>query len=140
MNKDREYRDLPITISQEEKAFLCESGHILRDAKRLDEALATFEGVLPLVQDKYLALVGIGSVHFRKGDLREAIDAFEEATRLNPESALAYAHLGEALAFAREGNAAAIALRKASDLDPSGESGGELARTLQRFIDLGLIT
>lgn len=131
--------DLPLQVTREEKRFLMEAALLYRDARRYAEAQAVFEGILPLVEDKHLVLIGLGSVHFEQQKFDEAIEAFEEATRLQPRGALAYAHLGEALAFARHREEAELALKKAIELDPGGQEGGEMARTIQRFLAYGLL-
>lgn len=130
---------LPVTVSPEEKRFLMECGFALRDARREEESAAVFRGVLPLVEDKHLPVIGLGTIDFFGGRFDAAIEQFEEATRMAPTFALGYAHLGEALAFARQQEEAELALRKASDLDPVGAEGGEMARTLQKFLAYGLL-
>ncbi len=131
--------DLPVNLSREEKRFLMECALILRDARRHDEARATFLGLLPLVEDKHLPMIGLGTLHFERGEMAEAIDRFEEATRLAPRAAIAYAHLGEALAFAQQKEEADLVLKKAIELDPNGQEGGEMARTIQKFLSYGLL-
>jgi tetratricopeptide (TPR) repeat protein len=131
--------DLPVTLSRQQKMFLMEAGLILRDSQRYAAAEAVFEGALSLVHDKHLALVGIGSTRFAQGDWEGAIGTFEEAARARPDAAIAYAHLGEALAFGGHIEEARLALAKASGLDPSGESGGEMARAIERLLSYGII-
>jgi len=131
--------ELPVQLSREEKRFLMESALILRDARRHDEAKAIFLGLLPLVEDKHLPMIGLGTLHFERGEFAEAVERFEEATRLAPRAAIAFAHLGEALAFAQQKEEAALVLQKAIDLDPNGQEGGEMAKTIQRFLAYGLL-
>jgi len=132
-------KTLPISLSQEEKRFLMEAALLMRDTDRLEEARIMFDAIRPLVEDKHLPLIGIGTIHFQKGEFEEAVEVFEEATRVKPDSALAFAHLGEALAFSKQFEEAELALKKASDLDPAGSDGGEMARTVQKFLSFGLI-
>ena len=129
----------PVQLTLEEKRFLMESAVLMRDTKRLDQAMAMFKAIVPLVEDKHLPTIGIGSIHFERGEFDEAVEAFENATELNPESALAYAHLGEALAFAKHMEEAKLALKKAQELDPSGNDGGTMARSIEKFLALGLL-
>lgn len=131
--------DLPVQLASSEKRFLMEAGLVLRDARRYDEAWAVFEGLLALVEDKHLPLIGLGTIHFARAEWTEAVDRFEQATRRAPRAAIAYAHLGEALAFAQQREEASLVLQKAIDLDPSGQEGGEMARTVQKFLSYGLL-
>jgi superkiller protein 3 len=130
---------LPVSLTREEKKFLIEAAILMRDANRLAEAEEMFEAIVSLVEDKHLPMIGIGTVQCERGDYEEAVATFERATEFNPKSALAYAHLGEALAFAKHPEEAKLALRKASDLDPAGKDGGDMARTLQKFLSYGLL-
>lgn len=131
--------DLPVQVTREEKRFLMEAALLYRDSRRYAEAEATFTGILPIVEDKYLVMVGLGSVHFEQAQFNEAVESFEAAIKLHPRSAIAYAHLGEALAFAKHREEADLALQKAVELDPSGQEGGEMAKTIQKFLSYGLL-
>jgi tetratricopeptide (TPR) repeat protein len=131
--------DLPVYLSHFEKRFLMEAGLVLRDARRYEEARAIFEGLIYLVEDKHLPMIGLGTIHFERGQFDQAIARFEEATEFAPRSAVAYAHLGEALAFARQKEEAQLVLKKAVELDPSGHEGGEMAKTIQKFLSYGLL-
>lgn len=129
----------PVQVSLEEKRFLMEAAVLMRDTKRLDQAMAMFKAIIPMVEDKHLPTIGMGTIHFERGNFDDAVEAFESATQLNPDSALAYAHLGEALAFARHLEEAKLALKKAQELDPSGNDGGAMARAIEKFLALGLL-
>ncbi len=131
--------DLAVKPSREEKRFLMEAALLMRDADRLDEAKTMFEGIIPLVEDKHLPIIGVGTIHFAKGEFDDAVEQFEKATEIDPTCAIAYAHLGEALAFSKHLDEAQLALQKATELDPSGENGGEMARTIQKFLSYGLL-
>lgn len=127
------------TMSTDEKRFLMESALLLRDTGRLDEAVVVFEALTDLVQDRHLPFIGLGSIAFERGDFERAVERFEEAVGTAPTSALAHAHLGEALAFARHREEAELELQKAVQLDPSGSNGGNMAKTIQRFLSFGLL-
>ncbi len=131
--------ELSVAASREEKRFLMEAALLMRDTDRLDEAKEMFEAIEPLVRDKHLPVIGVGTIHFAKGDFDDAVEAFERAVELEPTSAIAYAHLGEALAFAKQTEEAELALKKATELDPGGKEGGEMARTIQKFLSYGLL-
>ena len=129
----------PIQISLEEKRFLLETGLILRDAGRYEPSLAILDALVPLVDDRHLPLIAIGSVHFAQGNFDRAIECYESAVSHAPDHALAHAHLGEALAFARHLEEAALALDKAIQLDPAGQEGGNMARMVRRLLESGLL-
>ena len=131
--------ELPVKVSLEEKRFLMEAGYILMEEGRYDEAIATFQGALPLVEEKFHPLLGIGSARFWQARYDDAITAYEEVLHRNPNWALGYAHLGEALAFGGHKQEADLALRRAVELDPAGKQGGDVARNIQRLMAHGLI-
>jgi len=131
--------EMPFDFSVEEKRFLIEAALLMRDCKRLDEAETMFSALLPWVEDQHLPRIGLGTISFDRGDFDEAIEHFESATKDASNSALAYAHLGEALAFGGHREEADLALEKATQLDPAGESGGNMAKTVKRFLESGLL-
>lgn len=112
---------------------------ILRDAQRYEPALAIFGALIPLVEEKHVPLIGVGSVHFAQGDFDHAIECFESAIAHCPDHALAHAHLGEALAFGRHIEEAGLALDKAIQLDPAGQEGGSMAKMVRRLLESGLL-
>ncbi|MCA9756042.1 MAG: tetratricopeptide repeat protein [Candidatus Eisenbacteria bacterium] len=130
---------LPIQVTLEEKRFLLETGFVLRDGERFAPALVVFEALLEIAEEKHVPLVGIGSVRFAQGDFDGAIEAYEEAITCAPDNALAHAHLGEALAFGRHFEEAGLALDKAIQLDPAGRDGGNMAKTVRRLLESGLL-
>ncbi|MCA9727421.1 MAG: hypothetical protein R3E12_00135 [Candidatus Eisenbacteria bacterium] len=130
---------LPIAITTDEKRFLMESAVLMRDSGRLDQAAVMFEAIVSLVDDRHLPLIGLGSVEFERGAFERAVERFEDAVAFAPDCALAHAHLGEALAFSRHLEEAQLALRKATELDPAGTAGGNMARQIQKFLDYGLL-
>ncbi len=131
--------NLSVSLTQEEKRFLMEAALLMRDCDRLDEAMEMFRAITPLVEDKHLPMVGVGTIHFSRGEFDEAVEVFEKAVAFRDESAIAHAHLGEALAFAKQNEEAKLALDRAIELDPKGEDGGEMAKTIQKFLSYGLI-
>ena len=86
-----------------------------------------------------VSLPGIGSARFWQARYDDAITAYEEVLHRNPNWALGYAHLGEALAFGGHKQEADLALRRAVELDPAGKQGGDVARNIQRLMAHGLI-
>lgn len=128
-----------IRITTDEKRFLMETALLLRDTGRLDESSVVFEALVDLVEDRHFPLIGLGSIAFERGEFDHAVERFEEAVAAAPTSALAHAHLGEALAFAHHREEATLELQKAVQLDPAGTNGGNMARTIQQFLSFGLV-
>lgn len=99
--------------------LLAESGESLDFALRLAQRAKTLS-----LQAEVLDT--LGWVHFKRGELAEASDAFREAIELNPEYATARYHLGLTLAKQGERQAALEELRSAV---ASGGPDAEAART-----------
>jgi tetratricopeptide (TPR) repeat protein len=118
----------------EELAFLMEAGLIYRDAKRFLEAEEVFRGVRALVPDSDVPEVALGTLYFARGKMKDAQKHYTRALELNPRSAFAYAHLGEAQLFQKDKAAAQKSLKRAVELDPKGDH-GRLARSLLQLAD-----
>ncbi len=119
---------LPVP-SHDEILFLMESGFIQRDAKRLQAARETFEGVRVLCPQSEMPDIALGTVSFAEGNIDEAITRYQAALTKNPSSAFAHAQMGEACLFKKDQDTARQYLEKAVELDPRGEA-GNLARSL----------
>jgi|SRR6516165_2524974 superkiller protein 3 len=124
-----------IRVTAEEVALLMEAGLIYRYSGKFDEARDTFKGVRVLRPDSEIPEIALGTVSFAEGHFKEAIDLYQKAIQMNPRSAYAYAHLGEAEAFMKDQNSARRSLNKALELDPRGQY-GSLARGLLALLDL----
>lgn len=122
--------------SPEEIALMMEAGFIYRYSKRFHEAREIFRGVRALRPRNEVPEIALGTVSFEEGDFRAAIRHYTKAIALNPRSAYAYAHLGEALLFRKEEENARISLERALELDPNGEF-GNLAGTLLAYLGSG---
>ena len=77
--------------------ILLETGFILREAARFEEAAAVFDGCAHLMPDSEVPLVGLGTVYLQKGEYESALSVCAEALDRNRSSAYARLHLGEAL-------------------------------------------
>lgn len=88
------------------------------DKESLDRAFSLSETIkdsgLPQVQDT------LGWVRYKQGDLKGAISTLETAAAKSPNLAAVQYHLGMSYAAAGERDKAAIALKKAFDLEPDG--------------------
>lgn len=121
-----------IAPSHEEAAFLVEAGIIYRDAKNFQAARDVFTGVRTLFPQHDLPEILLGTVEFQEGHFEAAETHYRKALELNPRSAFAYAHLGEACLFRKDKEAARTHLTTALALDPLGEF-GKMARRLMEM-------
>ena len=83
--------------SDEELRVILESGFVLREAGRLDDADAVFRGALELLPDSDVPRVALGTVELQRGRFAEAQALCEEALRLRPASLYARVHRAESL-------------------------------------------
>lgn len=73
------------------------TGKILFDAGRLDDAAKYFKKALEIRPDYSESVENYGRVLFAKNQIDAAIDSYKEALRLNSKNSSAYCNLGEAL-------------------------------------------
>lgn len=73
------------------------SGKILFDVGRLDDAEKYFKKALEIRPDYSKSVENCGKIMFAKNQMGEAIDKYKEAIRLNSKNSSAYYNLGEAL-------------------------------------------
>jgi tetratricopeptide (TPR) repeat protein len=123
-----------IQVTAEEIAWLMEAGFIYRYSGKSEAARDIFRGVRALRPSSEVPEVALGSVSFDEGDFKGAIDHYKKAIQMDPNSAYAFAHLGEAEAFAKDKETARRSLRRAQELDPRGEH-GQLARKLLTLLN-----
>ena len=123
-----------IAPSNEELTFLVEAGIIYRDAKNFQAARDVFNGIKALYPRHDFPEILLGTVEFQQGQFESAEAHYRHALELNPRSAYAYAHLGEACLFRKDKDAARAHLKTALTLDPLGDY-GNLARRLMELAD-----
>ena len=88
-----------VKASDEELRVMLESGLVLREAGRLEEAEKIFEGVRELVPKSDVPLVALSSLAVRRGDFDEALRLCEEALKADSESVFARVHHAEVLLY-----------------------------------------
>src|SRR5215213_11147052 len=120
-----------IPISDEELRVMLETGYILREASRFDEAEAIFRGVMEFLPESEVPQVGLGTVFLQKGDFGKAEEICEKALELNPESLYARVHYAEALLFGRQRERAENELREII----SGAPESPHSQTAQALLD-----
>jgi tetratricopeptide (TPR) repeat protein len=123
-----------VAPSHEELAFLVEAGIIYRDAKNFQGARDVFTGVKELFPQYEFPEVFLGTVEFQQGHFDAAEAHYRKALEMNPRSAFAYAHLGEASLFRKDKETALKHLKTAVKLDPLGDF-GKMARRLMEMAD-----
>ena len=121
--------------SDEELRVILESGFVLREAGRLDDADAVFRGALELLPGSDVPRVALGTVELQRGRFAEAQALCEEALRLRPESLYARVHRAESLLFQQRREEAEDELREIVSLEPDSPH-ARTARALLEAADL----
>ena len=111
-----------IPVSQGEIGLLLESGYLYMEMQKFKEAEEIFTGVAALVPHSEVPLICLGNLHFSQGRYERALKFHKEALKKNPESALAQAHVGEALLFMKKKSEGKTALEKAIQMEPNGDA------------------
>jgi tetratricopeptide (TPR) repeat protein len=127
-----------ISVSQAEVGLLLESGYLYMEMQKFKEAEEIFTGVASLVPHSEVPLICLGNLHFSQGRYERALKFHKEALKKNPESALAQAHVGEALVFMKKKSEAKAALEKAIQMEPSGDAAA-FANSLLDGIAAGVV-
>jgi Flp pilus assembly protein TadD len=73
-------------------------------------------------------------VEFQQGKFNDAEAHYRKALEINPRSAFAHAHLGEAFLFRKDKETARTHFKTALKLDPLGDF-GKMARRLMEMAD-----
>ena len=118
-----------IELPQPEAALLLEAGYLYMEMGKPKEAEEVFAGVAALLPHSEVPLVALGNLEFSQGHFQRALKHHQEALKVKPTSALAQAHVGEALLWLKKSDEGRAALEKAIDMDPSGAP-AQFARAL----------
>lgn len=111
-----------IEVPQGEVGLLLESGYLYLEMQKYKEAEEIFTGVAALVPHSEVPLICLGNLHFSQGRFERALKFQRDALKRNPDSALAQAHMGEALLFMKKKGEAKAALEKAIEMEPDGDA------------------
>ncbi len=109
-----------IELPQPEAALLLEAGYLYMEMGKPKDAEEVFVGVAALLPHSDVPLIALGNLEFSQGHFQRALKHHQEALKVKPASALAQAHLGEALLWLKKPDEAKAALEKAIALDPAG--------------------
>jgi predicted Zn-dependent protease len=120
-----------IPVSPEELRVMLETGYILREAAKFEQAEAIFRGVMEFMPGSDVPQVGLGTVFLQKGDFALAEEICEKALEQNPESLYARVHFAEALLFGRQRERAETELRDII----SGAPDSPHSQTAQALLD-----
>ena len=120
-----------ISVDADQLRVMLETGYILREAARFDEAEAVFRGVIELMPDSAVPRVGLGTVYLQRGDFAEAQAICEQALEDFPDSEYARVHYGEALLFGQQREKAETELLELIRKNPDSPHG----KTAQALLD-----
>jgi len=109
-----------IEVPQPEAALLLEAGYLFMEMGKPKDAEEVFAGVAALLPESDVPLVALGNLEFSQGHYQRALKHHQEALKVKPGSALAQAHVGEALLWLKKGDEGAGALKKAIAMEPGG--------------------
>lgn len=118
-----------IELPQPEAALLLEAGYLYLEMGKPKEAEEVFAGVAALLPHSDVPLIALGNLEFSQGHFQRALKHHQEALKVKPDSALAQAHVGEALLWLKKPDDARAALEKAIAIDPSSAP-AQFARAL----------
>lgn len=118
-----------VPVSRDEVVILLESGYVLMDMGRFDNAREVFGGTAALLPKSEVPQLALGTLEFAQGRHDKALQAYRRAQQLSPKSALPRAHAGEALLFLNKPAEAVRELKAAIEVEPDGD-GARLAQAL----------
>jgi tetratricopeptide (TPR) repeat protein len=122
--------------------FLAESAYLWAYRGQYEKAIPIFEALTILAPSDPLGYLGIAEMHLSRGKFREADRAADQAARASRVDrrtmAFAYKLKGKALLQLNKPADAEKALRRAMEMDPSGDEGRAAATLLDLAASLGL--
>ena len=118
-------------MAREHLVLLLEVGYIYVGMQRFKQARQVFEGVQLLAPKSDVPVIALGGVAFCEGDFKKAIQYYQKALKIDPESIFARAYLGEALLFLGKADEAQVHLKAVQKADPQGPAGNFANSLLQ---------
>ena len=128
-----------IEIPQPEAALLLEAGYLYLEMGKHKDAEEVFSGVAALLPHSEVPHEALGNLEFAQGRFQRALKHHQDALKLKPASALAQAHVGEALMFLKKTDDGVSALKRAIDMEPDGMP-ATFAKALLAAHDAGELT
>lgn len=127
-----------IDVPREDIIVMLEAGYIYLAMRRFKEAKTVFEGICQLAPKHDVPMVAVSNVYFAQGKYLETIRLLKKAIKDNPNSAFAWAHLGEAQLFHGKRDDALQSLEKAAEIDSSDDKKvSEFTKSLIHLMGLG---
>lgn len=121
-----------INVTDEELRVMMESGLILRESGRLDEAEEVFTGVRELAPESDVPLVALSSIAVRRGNIKEAFRLSEKALEQQPKSLFARVNHAEILLYSKKREEAELELKEIIKDNPDSPH----SRTAQSLLDV----
>lgn len=121
-----------VKSNDEELRVMLESGLVLRESGRLDEAEKIFLGVREIAPQSDVPLVALSSIAARRGNFEAALELCDEALRHEPNSLYARVNHAEILLYQKRKKEAETELREIIETDPDSPH----ARTAQALLDV----
>lgn len=128
-----------IEVPQPEASLLLEAGYLYMEMGKPKEAGDVFAGVAALLPHSDVPHVALGNLEFAQGHFQRALKHHQEALKLKPKSALAQAHIGEALLWLKKTDDGVKALKAAIAMEPDGMP-ASFARALLEAHEAGTLT
>lgn len=125
-----------IQLERQHLVLLLEVGYIYVGMQRFKQARQVFEGVHLLAPQSDVPVIALGGVAFCEGDFKKAIQLYQKALKIDPQSIFAKAYLGEALLFSGQNETGEKILLEVKKEDPSGAA-GHFAETLLQAMKKG---
>lgn len=125
-----------IHVAREDIITMLEAGYMYLAMRNFKNARQVFEGVCTLVPGHDVPQVALANVYFAQHKFLESVRLLKNTVKERPDSAFAYAYLGESQLFYGKKDEAITHLKKASELEPEGKS-GDFARSLLQLIAQG---
>jgi len=91
-----------LRIGDDELRVMLESGLVLREAGRLDEAEKVFEGVREVVPESDVPLIALSSIAVKRQDFDRALQFCEEAMNQESNSVFAQVNHAEILLYQKK--------------------------------------
>lgn len=127
-----------VSVPQDEVALLLECGYLYMEMQKPREAEEIFSGVAALVPQSEVPLICLGNLFFSQGRYDRALKFHRDALGKQPGSALAQAHMGEALIFLNKKDEGKAALQKAASMEPESDAAA-FANSLLDALAAGVI-
>lgn len=117
---------------EEELRVMIESGLVLREAGRLDEAEKVFLGINELVPESDVPLVALSSIAARRGNFEEALRLCDKALQKVPDSLFARVNRAEILLYQQKREEAEVELQEIIETNPKSPH----SRTAEALLDV----